>query len=88
MIAKPPRGWLKGVLLTILILVYAGVLWQSFLQRESPVKIVGGFVILLAAVVNAQQALTNDHYRTSKWTRVGNALLLLGVIVFVVGSYR
>lgn len=85
--ARPPRGWLYGVVLTILIFWFAGVLWQSFLERESPAKVVGGCIMLVATALNAQQALTNDDYKTSKWTRAASILLLVGVIVFVVGSH-
>lgn len=49
-------------------------------------KLVGGVIILASCALTAQQALTNDEYRTSKLTRLSNTLFLIGIIVFVVGS--
>ena len=85
--ARPPRGWLKGVIVTILIFWYSGLTWQAFQSRKPPLGIVGMVITILGAVMIAQQALTNDGYRTSTWTRLGNVLLLLGMIVFFVGSH-
>ncbi len=87
-VARPPRGWLYGVLLTIFVFWFAGILWQSYSGGESRTKIVGGIVILLASAMSAHQALTNDEYRTSNLTRVSKVLLLLGIVIFVVGGIR
>lgn len=84
--ARPPRGWLKGVLVTMLVFWYSGITWQAFLTGERPVKTAGMAITIVAAAIIAHQALTNDDYKTSRATRVGNLLLLLGVIVFIVGD--
>jgi hypothetical protein len=83
---KPPRGWLYGVLLTIVVFWYSGVLWQGYKEGEASAKIGGGIVILLATVILAHQALTRDDYRITKWTRVSRVLLLIGVLISVFGS--
>ena len=82
------RGWLFGVLLTIFVFWFAGILRQSYSEGESRTKIVGGIVILLASAMSAYQALTNDEYRTSTLTRVSKVLLLLGIVIFVVAGIR
>jgi Na+/H+ antiporter NhaD/arsenite permease-like protein len=86
-LARPPRGWLYGVLLTIFVFWYSGVLWQSFKQGEPRLEILGGVAMLVSIALTAQQALTNDNYKISGWVRVANVLFLLGLIVFVVGGH-
>jgi hypothetical protein len=85
--ARPPRYWLKGVLLTIFVFWYSGVIWQSFVDGEARVKILGGVLMLVSCALIAHQALTIDDYRASKWTRVANVLFFLGLVLFVVGGH-
>lgn len=85
--ARPPRGWLYGVLLTIFVFWYSGVLWQSFQEGERRWKIVGGVVILIASGLTAYDALTNDAYRTSRVSRVTKFMFLVGLIVYLVAGY-
>ena len=82
--ARPPRGWLYGVLLTIFVFLYSGVLWQAFQQGERRGKLAGGAVMLIAGALTAYDALTNDGYRTSRVSRVTKVMFLLGLIVYLV----
>jgi hypothetical protein len=86
---RPPRGWLTGVLLTILIFWISGLTWDGFRAHEiPPVKLAGGLIILLSMALIAHQALTNDSYRTAKATLIAQRLLMpLGVILFILGSH-
>ena len=65
---RPPRGWLYGVLLTLIVYWYSAILWQAYNRGEARTKIAGGIIILLSAVVAAHQAFTRDDYRITKWT--------------------
>ena len=82
--ARPPRGWLYGIVLTIFIFWYSGVLWQAFREGERHGKIAGGVVMLAASVLTAHDALTNDAYRTSRIHRVSKVMFFIGLVVFVV----
>lgn len=87
--ARPPKGWLYGVLLTILIVWLSGVYWKGFTTHEmSTVSSVGAAFVVLATVLLAHQALTNDDYKTAKETLIARRVLLpLGVILFVIGRH-
>ena len=82
--ARPPRGWFYGVLLTIFVFWYSGVLWEAFQEGERRGKLVGGAVMLVAGALTAYDALTNDGYRTSRLSRVTKVMFLLGLIVYLV----
>ena len=82
--ARPPRGWLYGVLIAIFVFWYSGVLWGAFQQGERPGKLVGGVVMLVASALTAHDALTNDAYRTSRISRVTKVMFLVGLIVYIV----
>jgi hypothetical protein len=57
--ARPPKGWLYGVLLTILIFWGSGVYWEGFRAHEmTPVSAPGAVLVILAMVLRAHQALT------------------------------
>jgi hypothetical protein len=85
--AAPPRGWLKGVLLTIVVFWYSGVMWEAFTAHEiSPLRLAGGGILIVGLALTAHQALTNDDYRTSNATRIGRVLIFLGVTVSVVAA--
>jgi hypothetical protein len=86
--ARPPRGWLKGVLLTILIIWVSGVFWEEFRAHEiGPVKFAGAAIVIISMVLVAHQALTNPDYRSAKETLIARRLLLpLGLIVYIIGS--
>lgn len=88
--ARPPRGWLYGVLLTILILWVSGVFWDSFRAQEiGPVRFAGGVVCILALILIAHQALTNDGASTSKETLVARRFLIpLGMILYLLGGHH
>jgi hypothetical protein len=87
---RPPRGWLYGVLLTILIIWVTGVFWEGFRAHEiSPLRFAGGAITILAMVLRAHQALTNDAYRTAKETLIARRLLLpLGLILYILGGFQ
>lgn len=86
-VARPPRGWLKGVLLTIFVFWYSGLTWESFTEHEiSTLRLIGAFVMIVGLALTAHQALTNDGYRTSRSTRIGHLLILGGVAVSVVAT--
>ncbi len=84
---RPPKGWLYGVLLTILLFWVTGIVWQAFRAHEiSFVSFAGGAISILATVLIAHQALTNEGYRTSKGTFIARRVLLpLGILVYIVG---
>ena len=86
---RPPRGWLYGVVLTILIIWVSGVYWESFRAHEvSPVSFAGGLICLFAVVLIAHQALTNDDARTAKETLVARRFLMpLGIIIIIIGNH-
>jgi predicted membrane channel-forming protein YqfA (hemolysin III family) len=87
--ARPPKGWLYGVLLTIVIAWGSGVFWKAFKAHEmSPVSSVGAVFLVLGAVLLAQQAFTNDDYNKSRGTvLVRRVLLPLGGILFLIGKH-
>jgi hypothetical protein len=86
---RPPKGWLYGVVLTILIFWGSGVYWEGFRAHEmSPVSSVGAVFVLLATVLRAHQALTNDDYNKAKETLIARRVLLpLGIILFIIGRH-
>jgi len=86
---RPPRGWLYGLLLTILAFWFSGVIWDAFLNHEMPpVKLAGAVITLFSGLLLAYQALTNDDYKTAKPTLIARRLLMpLGLILFVIGSH-
>ena len=85
--ARPPRGWLLGVLVTSLVFWYSGVLWEGYTAHEiSPLMLAGGGILIVGLALRAQQALTNDDYKTSKATRISRVLIFLGVTVSVVAA--
>jgi len=86
---RPPKGWLYGVLLTILIFWISGVFWESFRAHEiTPVSLAGGVICILALVLRAHQALTNDDYNKAKETLISRRLLLpLGMILYLLGRH-
>jgi hypothetical protein len=87
--ARPPRGWLYGVVLTILIFWGSGVFWEGFRAHEmSPVSAVGAVFIVLALVLRAHQALTNNDYEKAKESLIARRLLMpLGIILFIIGRH-
>ena len=87
--ARPPKGWLYGVLLTILVFWGSGVYWEGFRAHEmSTVSSVGAALLVLGTVLLAHQAFTNDDYKTAKETLIARRVLLpLGVILFIVGRH-
>jgi Na+/H+ antiporter NhaD/arsenite permease-like protein len=84
---RPPKGWLVGVVLTILIIWAVGVFWESFWAHEiSRVSLAGAAIMILGAVLRAHQALTNNDYRTAKETIIARRYLLpLGIFIYIVG---
>jgi hypothetical protein len=84
-----PRGWLYGVVLTILIFWLSGVYWETFEAHDlSPVSSVGAVFVILALVLRAHQALTNDDYNKAKETLIARRVLLpLGIILFFIGRH-
>jgi hypothetical protein len=86
---RPPKGWLVGVVLTILIIWVTGVFWQSFRAHEiTPVSSAGAAIMILGAVLRAHQALTNNDYRTAKETLISRRVLMpLGIFLFIIGRY-
>ncbi len=87
--ARPPRGWLYGVVLTILIFWGTGVYWHAFRAHEmSPVSSAGAVLIVLGMVLRAHQALTNDDYNKAPETLIARRVLLpLGILLFVIGRH-
>jgi hypothetical protein len=85
--ARPPRGWLYGILLTILTFWLSGVFWDGFRAHEmSQESSVGVGFILIANVLLAYQALTNDDYKKARGTLIARRVLMpLGVMLFVFG---
>jgi hypothetical protein len=84
--ARLPRGWLYGVLLTILVFWFSGVSWEAFRNQElTTIAWVGALVMQLSQSVHAYQALTNDGYKTSKATLISKRVFFLGVVIFIVG---
>jgi hypothetical protein len=86
--ARPPRGWLYGVLLTILVFWTSGVAWDAFRSHEiTTVKFVGMVIMVMALALRAHEALTNDEYKTSRATLIARRSFHLGVIVFLLGGW-
>jgi hypothetical protein len=85
--AHPPRGWLWGVVVTILIAYFSATTWDGFRSGEIyNVRFAGSVIMILSLAVMAHDALTNDDYKTSKPTRIGQRFLFFGVALFVVGG--
>jgi len=86
---RPPRGWLYGVVLTILIFWGTGVFWESFRAHEiTRVSFAGAAIMIVALVLRAHQALTNDDYNKAKETLISRRLLMpLGIFLFIIGRY-
>ena len=86
--ARLPRGWLYGVLLTILVFWFSGVSWEAFRNQElTTIAWAGALVMQLSQSVHAYQALTNDGYKTSKATLISKRVFFLGVVLFIVGHH-
>jgi undecaprenyl pyrophosphate phosphatase UppP len=86
--SRPPRGWLKGVLVTIFVFWYSGVTWEAFTSHQiSEVRLAGSIVMIGGLCVIAHQALTNDDYRTSKATRVANYIFFVGLVTSLAGAH-
>jgi hypothetical protein len=86
--ARPPKGWLWGVLVTIFIFWFAGVTWEAFRTHESStVTIAGATIMIVALALEAHQALTNDDYKTSKPTRIGRLMFLAGLVISILGDH-
>ena len=85
--ARPPRGWLYGVLLTIFTFWYSGVLWQAFQEGERRWRIAGGVVMLVATGLTAydaqrlkQMALSLPEGQVASYAIVGALSLYLDFI--------
>lgn len=86
--ARPPRGWLWGVIMTILIAYFSATTWDAFRTHEiNALKFSGAVIMILSLVLMAHQALTNNDYKTSKATLIGQRFLFLGVALFVIGGH-
>jgi Na+/H+ antiporter NhaD/arsenite permease-like protein len=85
--ARPPRGWLLGVLLTIFIFWFSGLAWEGFRNGKlSLVTSAGAFIMIVALSLNAHQALTNDDYKTAKPYRIGKRMFFVGLVISIVGD--
>lgn len=79
--ARPPRGWLIGVVLTMGLSWLPSAAWTQFQADGRPMTLVGAGITMAGLAVHAYQAFTNENYRTSTATRVGNMILLIGLII-------
>ncbi len=85
--ARPPRGWLKGVLVTILVFWYSGLTWEAFISHEiSRVRLAGSIVMIVGLCLTAHQALTNDDYAKSRTTRIARYIFFVGLCISIVSS--
>jgi undecaprenyl pyrophosphate phosphatase UppP len=85
MVAGPPRGWLKGVLVTILVFWYSGLVWESFRANElPPAKLIGSLLMIGGLALTAHEALTNDDYKTSKATSIARTVFFIGLAISLV----
>jgi hypothetical protein len=86
--ARPPKGWLWGVLMTILVFWLSGLTWEAFRDHEaSTVTIAGTIIMIVGLSLQAHEALTNDDYKTSKGDRIGRLMLLVGLAISIVGDH-
>ena len=71
----------------ILIAFFSATTWNAFRAQEiNNLRFSGAVIMILALAVMAHQALTNDDYRTSKATLIGQRFMFFGVILFVIGG--
>ena len=85
--ARPPKGWLWGVVVTILIAFFSASTWDAFRTHEiNRLRFSGAVIMILSLAVMAQQAFTSDDYKTSKATLIGQRFMFLGVVLFVIGG--
>ena len=85
--ARVPRGWLWGVLATILVTYFSSTTWDAFRSHEiNNLRFSGAVIMILSLAVMAHQALTNDDYKTAKATLIGQRFMFLGVLLFVIGA--
>jgi hypothetical protein len=84
--ARPPRGWLKGVFLTIMVSWLCAKAWDGFQTGEHPITLAGAGISIVAGGIVAYEAYTNESYRTSRATYVGTLVGLVGLIVLGVAK--
>jgi hypothetical protein len=78
---------LWGVFVTILVAVFSATTWAAFRNQEiNNLRFSGAVIMILSLAVMAQEALTNDDYKTSKATIIGQRFMFLGVALFVIGG--